>query len=123
MKSQQYRFSVIMNELHATDNVPYQVALLSVVNALIFSTEELRSRDKLRKELIGKAKFMLLRFHGVGHRERLSEHRERLSDFNRSLRTLSKHLGEAVVHLLIFLTSRTRFPYEVCSERARSSIN
>ena len=71
MKSQQYRFSVIMNELHATDNVPYQVALLSVVNALIFSTEELRSRDKLRKELIGKAKFMLLRFHGDGHRERL----------------------------------------------------
>ncbi|XP_031437161.1 inverted formin-2-like isoform X2 [Clupea harengus] len=53
VKSQQYRFSVIMNELHATDNVPYQVALLSVVNALIFSTEELRSRDKLRKELIG----------------------------------------------------------------------
>src|SRR4029434_10172316 len=31
---------------------------------------------------------------------------------------LSEHLGEAVVHLLIFLTSRTRFPYEVYSERA-----
>src|SRR4029434_1548772 len=44
---------------------------------------------------------MLLRFHGVGHRERLT-------DFNRSLRTLSEPLGEAVVHLLIFLTSRTR---------------
>lgn len=54
MKSQQYRFSVIMNELHATDNVPYMVTLLSVVNAFIFSTEELRNRDKLRKEFIGK---------------------------------------------------------------------
>lgn len=43
-----------MNELHATDNVPYMVTLLSVVNSLIFSTEELRNRDKLRKEFIGK---------------------------------------------------------------------
>ncbi|XP_076129169.1 inverted formin-2-like isoform X2 [Alosa pseudoharengus] len=53
LKSQQYRFSVVMNELHATDNVPYMVTLLSVVNALIFSTEELRNRDQLRKEFIG----------------------------------------------------------------------
>uniref|UniRef100_A0A8C6PT80 Inverted formin 2 n=1 Tax=Nothobranchius furzeri TaxID=105023 RepID=A0A8C6PT80_NOTFU len=53
LKTQQYRFSVIMNELQATDNVPYMVTLLSVINALIFSTDELRQRDRMRKEFIG----------------------------------------------------------------------
>ncbi|KAF7665026.1 hypothetical protein LDENG_00158400 [Lucifuga dentata] len=53
VKTQQYRFSVIMNELQATDNVPYMVTLLSVINALIFSTDDLRQRDKTRKEFIG----------------------------------------------------------------------
>uniref|UniRef100_A0A3Q0SCQ5 GBD/FH3 domain-containing protein n=1 Tax=Amphilophus citrinellus TaxID=61819 RepID=A0A3Q0SCQ5_AMPCI len=51
-KTQQYRFSVIMNELQATDNVPYMVTLLSVINALIFGTEDLRQRDRMRKEFI-----------------------------------------------------------------------
>ncbi|KAG7461247.1 hypothetical protein MATL_G00208030 [Megalops atlanticus] len=53
VKTQQYRFSMIMNELQATDNVPYMVTLLSVINALIFGTEDLRKRDRLRKEFIG----------------------------------------------------------------------
>ncbi|XP_063079275.1 inverted formin-2-like isoform X2 [Engraulis encrasicolus] len=53
VKKQQYRFSVIMSELGATDNVPYMVTLLSLVNALLFSTEELRARDNIRKEFIG----------------------------------------------------------------------
>ncbi|KAG7466327.1 hypothetical protein MATL_G00163770 [Megalops atlanticus] len=53
VKTQQYRFSVIMNELQATDNVPYMVTLLSVINALIFGAEDLRQRDKLRKEFVG----------------------------------------------------------------------
>ncbi|XP_049451777.1 inverted formin-2 isoform X3 [Epinephelus fuscoguttatus] len=53
VKMQQYRFSVIMNELHATDNVPYMVTLLSVINALIFGTDDLRQRDKMRKQFIG----------------------------------------------------------------------
>uniref|UniRef100_A0A8D3A0P5 Inverted formin 2 n=1 Tax=Scophthalmus maximus TaxID=52904 RepID=A0A8D3A0P5_SCOMX len=53
VKTQQYRFSVIMNELQATDNVPYMVTLLSVINALIFGTDILRHRDKMRKEFIG----------------------------------------------------------------------
>ncbi|XP_017270955.3 inverted formin-2 isoform X2 [Kryptolebias marmoratus] len=53
VKARQYRFSVIMNELQATDNVPYMVTLLSVINALIFSTDDLRQRDKIRKEFIG----------------------------------------------------------------------
>ncbi|KAF0044490.1 hypothetical protein F2P81_003648 [Scophthalmus maximus] len=52
VKTQQYRFSVIMNELQATDNVPYMVTLLSVINALIFGTDILRHRDKMRKEFI-----------------------------------------------------------------------
>uniref|UniRef100_A0A8C1M6Y7 Inverted formin 2 n=1 Tax=Cyprinus carpio TaxID=7962 RepID=A0A8C1M6Y7_CYPCA len=53
VKTQQYRFSVIMNELQSTDNVPYMVTLLSVINALIFSADNLRQRDKMRKEFIG----------------------------------------------------------------------
>ncbi|RVE57100.1 hypothetical protein OJAV_G00212820 [Oryzias javanicus] len=53
VKMQQYRFSVIMNELQATDNIPYMVTLLSVINALIFGTDDLRQRDKMRKEFIG----------------------------------------------------------------------
>ncbi|XP_052009430.1 inverted formin-2-like isoform X2 [Xyrauchen texanus] len=53
VKTQQYRFSVIVNELQATDNVPYMVTLLSVINALLFSTDDLRQRDKMRKEFIG----------------------------------------------------------------------
>ncbi|XP_075344094.1 inverted formin-2-like isoform X2 [Odontesthes bonariensis] len=53
VKTQQYRFSVIMNELQATDNVPYMVTVLSVINALIFCIDDLRQRDKMRKEFIG----------------------------------------------------------------------
>ncbi|KAM9294241.1 inverted formin-2-like [Gastrophryne carolinensis] len=53
VKNQQYRFSVIMSELSASDNVPYMVTLLSVINAIIFGTEELRLRVQLRNEFIG----------------------------------------------------------------------
>ncbi|XP_007473530.2 inverted formin-2 isoform X3 [Monodelphis domestica] len=53
VKSQQYRFSVIMNELSSTDNVPYIITLLSVINAIILGTEELRARTQLRNEFIG----------------------------------------------------------------------
>ncbi|KAL6105988.1 inf2 [Pungitius sinensis] len=53
VKTQQYRFSVIMNELQETDNVPYMVTLLSVVNALIFGRDDLRQRDKMRRQFIG----------------------------------------------------------------------
>ncbi|XP_028294273.1 inverted formin-2 isoform X3 [Gouania willdenowi] len=53
VKTQQYRFSMVMNELQATDNIPYMVTLLSVINALIFGTDDLRQRDKMRKEFIG----------------------------------------------------------------------
>ncbi|KAK2506446.1 hypothetical protein MC885_011450 [Smutsia gigantea] len=51
--SQQYRFSVIMNELTDSDNVPYIVTLLSVVNAVILGPEDLRARAQLRSEFIG----------------------------------------------------------------------
>lgn len=60
MKTQQYRFSVIMNELHTTDNVPYMVTLLSVINAIIFGSDDLRQRDKMRKEFIGRHSVQLL---------------------------------------------------------------
>ncbi|CAL8315263.1 unnamed protein product [Lota lota] len=53
LKKQQYRFSVIMNELHATDNVEYMVILMSMVNTLLYRLDDLRKRDKLRKEFIG----------------------------------------------------------------------
>uniref|UniRef100_A0A8C2VPS1 Inverted formin 2 n=1 Tax=Chinchilla lanigera TaxID=34839 RepID=A0A8C2VPS1_CHILA len=51
--SQQYRFSVIMNELSDSDNVPYVVTLLSVINAVILGPEDLRIRTQLRCEFIG----------------------------------------------------------------------
>ncbi|XP_076407633.1 inverted formin-2 isoform X5 [Peromyscus maniculatus bairdii] len=51
--SQQYRFSVIMNELSDSDNVPYVVTLLSVINAIILGPEDLRTRAQLRSEFIG----------------------------------------------------------------------
>ncbi|XP_021322927.1 inverted formin-2 [Danio rerio] len=60
VKTQQYRFSVIMNELRSTDNVPYMVTLLSVINALIFSADGLQQRDKMRKEFIGLQLLQLL---------------------------------------------------------------
>lgn len=53
VKKQQYRFSVIMNELHNTDNVPYIMTLLSVINVLVFGHEDLRKRSRLRQEFIG----------------------------------------------------------------------
>lgn len=53
VKRQQYRFSVIMNELQATDNVPYMTMLLSVINAIILGSEELIPRTHLRNEFIG----------------------------------------------------------------------
>lgn len=51
---QQYRFSVIMNELQATENASYMATVLSVINALIFGIDDLKQRDKLRKEFIGR---------------------------------------------------------------------
>ncbi|XP_078130469.1 inverted formin-2-like isoform X3 [Sander vitreus] len=53
VKKQQYRFSVIMNELQASDNAPYLVTLLSVVNVLVWGQDDLRKRDRLRQEFIG----------------------------------------------------------------------
>uniref|UniRef100_A0A2K6CV29 Inverted formin-2 n=1 Tax=Macaca nemestrina TaxID=9545 RepID=A0A2K6CV29_MACNE len=51
--SQQYRFSIVMNELSGSDNVPYVVTLLSVINAVILGPEDLRTRTQLRNEFIG----------------------------------------------------------------------
>ncbi|XP_013879331.1 inverted formin-2 [Austrofundulus limnaeus] len=53
LKMQQYRFSVVMNELHGTDNVPFMVALMGLINVLILGQEELRRRVRLRHEFIG----------------------------------------------------------------------
>ncbi|XP_029282144.1 inverted formin-2-like [Cottoperca gobio] len=53
LKKQQYRFSVIMNEFHAINNVPYLVTLMSVVNVLVLGQEDLRKRGRLRQEFIG----------------------------------------------------------------------
>ncbi|XP_026164047.1 inverted formin-2-like isoform X2 [Mastacembelus armatus] len=53
LKKQKYRFSVIMNELHGTDNVLYMVTLMSMVNVLVLGQEDLRKRDRLRQEFIG----------------------------------------------------------------------
>ena len=44
---------MIMNELHNTDNVPYMVTLMSVVNVLVFGQKDLRKRERVRQEFIG----------------------------------------------------------------------
>ncbi|GCB60512.1 hypothetical protein scyTo_0006881 [Scyliorhinus torazame] len=53
VKRQQYRFSVIMNELQTTDNISYLATLMGVINAIILGTEELTFRTQLRNEFIG----------------------------------------------------------------------
>ncbi|MEQ2162194.1 Inverted formin-2, partial [Goodea atripinnis] len=53
LKKQQYRFSVIMNELQTTDNIPYMVALMATINVLILGQEDLRKRHRMRHEFIG----------------------------------------------------------------------
>lgn len=53
LKTQQYRFSVIMNEIHGTDNVPYTMTLMSVINVLLLGQEDLKKRSRLRQEFIG----------------------------------------------------------------------
>ena len=42
-----------MTELSHSDNVPYVVTLLSVINAIILGPEDLRTRTQLRSEFIG----------------------------------------------------------------------
>ncbi|KAM8832852.1 inverted formin-2-like isoform 2-T3 [Spinachia spinachia] len=53
LKKQRYRFSVIMNELHGTSNLPYNVTLMSLINILVMGREDLRKRSRLRQEFIG----------------------------------------------------------------------
>lgn len=53
VKKQKFRFSVIMNELLTTTVVPYQVALMGVINVLVLGQEDLRKRGFLRREFLG----------------------------------------------------------------------
>ncbi|XP_078720213.1 inverted formin-2-like [Lampetra fluviatilis] len=53
VKSQHYRFSLILNELKATDMAAYQATLLGVINALIIGASSLQARMLLRNEFIG----------------------------------------------------------------------
>ena len=52
-KSQRYRFSVVVNELRAAENIPYQTAILSFINAAILSVDSIHERIQLRNEFIG----------------------------------------------------------------------
>lgn len=42
-----------MNELYATDNMSYMVALMSIINVLVLGQEDLHTRVRLRQEFIG----------------------------------------------------------------------
>lgn len=53
-KVQRYRFSVVVNELKSAENVPYQVAIFSFINAVILTTEPINERIQIRNEFIGK---------------------------------------------------------------------
>ncbi|XP_029352536.1 inverted formin-2-like [Echeneis naucrates] len=53
LKKQKYRFSMIMNELHCSDNGTYVATMLSVINVLVLGQDDLRKRVRLRQEFIG----------------------------------------------------------------------
>ena len=74
VKKQQFRFSVIMNELKVTDQVPYMVTLMGLVNVLVLGGEDLRRRDRLRQEFIGTSHDQTLQVLKVSHCSTTAHH-------------------------------------------------
>lgn len=74
VKKQQFRFSVIMNELKVTDQVPYMVTLMGLVNVLVLGGEDLRRRDRLRQEFIGTSRDQTLQVLTVSHCSTTAHH-------------------------------------------------
>ena len=52
-RNKKYRFSLIVDELRASDNVAYRTILLELVNCLIIYTENLEDRVRIRNEFFG----------------------------------------------------------------------
>ncbi|KAK3599935.1 hypothetical protein CHS0354_012578 [Potamilus streckersoni] len=52
-KKKKYRFSLILDELRAIDNVPYQTVLLEFINCIIIYTEKIEERVRIRNEFFG----------------------------------------------------------------------
>ena len=52
-------FSVILAELKFSDTALYRTALMSLLNAVISCTEDIRTRCTLRNELIGEPHSLL----------------------------------------------------------------
>ncbi|XP_077984696.1 inverted formin-2-like [Glandiceps talaboti] len=52
-KNQRYRLSLIINELKCSELVPYKVTIVSFINSLIFGTDDIEDRRRLRNEFIG----------------------------------------------------------------------
>ncbi|XP_039256572.2 inverted formin-2-like [Styela clava] len=51
-KMQRYRFSIVVNELKEAENNPYQISVLSFINAVIISSDSLTKRMQIRNEFI-----------------------------------------------------------------------
>lgn len=53
-KHEHYRFSFIVNELKTTEVIAYKRNLMAFINCILFATDELYERIKIRVEFTGK---------------------------------------------------------------------
>jgi len=53
LKSQRYRFSLVVNDLQSSKNTFYKTSLLCFANALINYAKSLKQRIQVRNEFIG----------------------------------------------------------------------
>ncbi|ESO99103.1 hypothetical protein LOTGIDRAFT_142194 [Lottia gigantea] len=56
-KKKKYRFSLVVDELRATDNVHYKIILLEFINCLIIYTDKAENRIRIRNEFFSKYLF------------------------------------------------------------------
>ncbi|KAK7479194.1 hypothetical protein BaRGS_00029538 [Batillaria attramentaria] len=52
-RNKKYRFILILDEFHASDNVAYKTILLELINCLIIYTENVEDRIRIRNEFFG----------------------------------------------------------------------
>ncbi|XP_070554542.1 inverted formin-2-like [Ptychodera flava] len=52
-KNQVHRFSIVIDELKASENLTYSTTLIAFINSLLISTDDSEERHRLRNEFIG----------------------------------------------------------------------
>ena len=56
---QMHRFSLVVNDLQASETVAHKTSVLTFINAIINCTPEITERIRIRNEFIGEAFFIL----------------------------------------------------------------